>query len=250
MALGDSNQNQNRTYAPTYWSRWSIKQKDGKLRLSPRFSSGLLTLEISKSTSDFKWENVASITLSPMKASIFASEVNKFLNEFSLGEFSGKAYGVDTGIKEVRPIIAITMIDDQPTIVIGKVTPDGAFESRIDYKLNTEYHYALEWRNLDEMDVEKSYYNTAEIEQIIDLCNEFARSAFGATAAATCDMMKWDYQMPKNIEAIALKLGVETGKMSSNNSRSVGNSFFNKDDNKNSGTTRRSTIEELENELG
>jgi hypothetical protein len=247
MALGDSNQNQNRTYSTSYWSRWSIKQRDGKLRLAPRFSAGLLTLEISKPTQDYKWESVATITLSPMKASIFASELCKFLNEFTEGH-TGKAYGVDTGIKEIRPIIAATMIDDQPTIVIGKVTPDGSFESRIDYKLNTDYHYALEWTNLDEMEVDKSYYNTIEVEQLIDLCNAFANSAFGAQAAATADMIKWDYSIPKNIEAIAAKLGVETGKMS-NNSHTVGNSFFNKDDNKNNGSTKRSSIEELEKEL-
>jgi hypothetical protein len=248
MALGDSNQNQNKTYATSYWSRWSIKQKDGRLRLSPRFSSGLLTLEVSKQGGDYKWEVIASITLSPMKASIFASELNKFLNEFTEG-FSGKAYGVDTGIKEVRPIIAATMIDDKPTIVIGKVTPDGKFDSRVDYTLNTDYHYALEWTDLDAMEVDKSYYNTMELEQLIDLCLEFSRNAFGAGAAATCDMMRWDYSIPKTLDGIAAKLGVETGKMS-NNSRGVGNSFFNRDDNKNDGSTKRSTIEELESELG
>ena len=249
MALGDSNQNQNKQYAPSYWSRWSLKQRDGKLRLSPRFSQGLLTLEVSKSGSDYKWDKVADITLSPTKAKTLAVMFEAFLNDFNSGNYSGKAYGVDTGIKDVRPIIAIFANDAGIALTIGKVNPDGSFESRLDYSINTEYHYGLEWNNLDNMDVNKNFFDTMEVEQLIQLLNEFSANAYGAGAAATLEMMKWDYSVPKTLDAVAAKLGVETGKMSSNNSRATtgGNSFFSK---KNDGYKKRSRLEEMENELG
>lgn len=248
MALGDSNQNQNKQYSTSYWSRWSLKQRDGKLRLSPKFSQGLLTLEVSKITADYKWDKIADITLSPTKAKSLTYEFTKFLEDYTSGNYSGKAYGVDTGIKDVRPIIAIYANDTGIVLTIGKVNPDGSFESRLDYSINTEYHYGLEWNNLDNMEVEKKFYDTMEVEQLIQLFNEFSASAYGAGAAATLEMMRWDYSVPRNLEAIANKLGVETGKMSSNNGRSSnsGNSFFSKND----GSTKRSSLEELESEIG
>ena len=249
MALGDSNQNQNKQYGTTYWSRWSIKQRDGKLRLSPRFSQGLLTLDVSQQAAEYKWDSVASITLSPTKAKVFAAELRKFLEDFNSRSYSGKAYGVDTGIKDVRPIIAITASDSGIILVIGKVNPDGSFESRLDYSINTEYHYGLEWSSLENMEVDKTFYDTMEVEQLIELCDEFAANAYGACASATLEMMKWDYSVPKNLEAVATKLGVKIGKMSNNSKTGSGNSFFNKND-KNNGSTKRSSLEDLEDELG
>ena len=247
MALGDSaNQNQNRQYAPSYWSRFSIKQRDGKLRLSPSYSQGLMKLSVGEQQENYKYNDIASITLSPTKAKIFAEGLKLYKQD-------GIARGVDTGIKDVRPIIAISKINNEDTITIGKITPDGSFESRVDYVLNSQYHYGLQWENLDSMDtVAKQYYDQLEIDQLIALCEEFAVSAFGATAASTCEMMKLDYSMQRNIEAIASKLGVEMKANPSNNATRAGNSFFNKESGGNDLRSRanRSSLEELEEEIG
>lgn len=227
MALGDANVNQNKTYSQTYYSRWAIKQKDGKLRLTANFSSGLMKICIQEQAEDYKYNTVADITLSPVKAKTFAAEIDKFINDISSGTYSGKAYGVDTGIKDTRPIIAATMINDNPYIVVGKITPSGEFESRVDYSINLDYHYGLEWTDFDNMEVDKVFYNMSELEQLRDLCIEYSRSAYGAVASSTLEMMKWDYSIARNLDAVAEKLGVE--RVSYNNSKSTGNSFFNKE---------------------
>ena len=245
MALGDSaNQNQNRQYAPSYWSRFSIKQRDGKLRLSPSYSQGLMKLSIGEQQSDnYKYNDIASITLSPTKARVFAEALRQYKED-------GIARGVDTGIKDTRPIIAISKINDVDAITIGKISPNGEFESRVDFMLNSQYHYGLQWRNLDDMDtVGKQFYDQLEIDQLIALCEEFAISAFGATAASTCEMMRWDYSIPRAIEGIASKLGVELRANPSNNATRTGNSFFNRDAEA-PARGNRSSLEELEDELG
>ena len=79
MALGDSaNQNQNRQYSPSYWSRFSIKQRDGKLRLSPSYSQGLMKLSIGEQGENYKYNDIASITLSPTKAKVFAEALRQY----------------------------------------------------------------------------------------------------------------------------------------------------------------------------
>lgn len=250
MALGDANVNQNRTYSPNYYSKWSIKQKDGKLRMVASFGSGLLKISVQQHGEGYSFDPLADITLSPTKARIFADQMQNFINDF-YGEngWSGKSYGVDTGFKDVRPVIIATSINGNPYIVIGKVNPDGSFESRVDYSINQEYHYGLEWSNLDKMEVDRTIYNLTELEQIRDLCGEYAASAFGATAASTLEMAKWDYSITRNVDAIAEKLGVERR---TRNDSSTGNSFFNKDHNSNTGSdstpprTNRVSMDDLD----
>lgn len=234
MALGDTNVNQNRTYSPNYYSKWSIKQKDGKLRMVASYGSGLLKISVQQQGEGYRYDPLADITLSPTKARIFADQVQTFINDFySEDGWSGKSYGVDTGFKDVRPVIIATAINGNPYIVVGKVSPDGSFESRVDYSINQEYHYGLEWSNLDNMEVDRNFYNITELEQIRDLCNEYAASAFGATAASTLEMAKWDYSITRNVDAIAEKLGVERR---TRNDSSTGNSYFNRDHNPNAGS--------------
>ena len=233
MALGDANVNQNRSYSPNYYSKWSIKQRDGKLRLTASFGSGLLKVAAQQQGEGYHYDSIAEISLSPVKARIFATEIERFIEDFYSGSYSGKSYGVDTGIKDVRPVIIATAINGSPYIVIGKVTPSGEFESRVDYSINQEYHYGLEWNDLNKMDVDKSFYDKTELEQIRDLCLAYAESAFGATAASTLEMMKWDYSITRNVDAIAEKLGVERR---TRNDSSTGNSFFNKNQNSNTGS--------------
>ena len=244
MALGDSaNQNQNRQYSPSYWSRFSIKQRDGKLRLSPSYSQGLMKLSIGEQGENYKYNDIASITLSPTKAKVFAEALRQYKED-------GIARGVDTGIKDTRPIIAISKINDADAITIGKISPNGEFESRVDFMLNSQYHYGLRWRNLDDMGtVDKQFYDQLEIDQLIALCEEFATSAFGATAASTCEMMRWDYSIPRMIEGIASKLGIELRANPSNNATRTGNSFFNRETEA-PARGNRSSLEELEDELG
>lgn len=250
MALGDTNNNQNRTYSPSYYSKWGIKQQDGNLRMVASYGTGLLKISVQQHGEGYKFDPLADITLSPTKARIFAEEVQRFMNDFySEDGWSGTSYGVDTGFKDVRPVIIATAINGNPYIVIGKVNPDGSFDSRVDYAINQEYHYGLEWSNLDKMEVNRSYYSRTELEQIRDLCNEYAASAFGATAASTLEMMKWDYSITRNVDAIAEKLGVERR---TRNDSSTGNSYFNRDHNSNAGSdseparTNRVSMEDLD----
>lgn len=245
MALGDAGNQNNKQFQPSYWTKWSLKQRDGKYRLSPSFSNGLMTLAIQEQGDGYKYTNVASITLSPMKAKIFAGCIDQYLVDLAAGEFKQEAYGVDTGIKDTRPIIAITQVNGVNTIVIGKVDPNGNFESRVDYSLNSQYHYNLQWKNLNSMDVSKEYHDTIEIEELRQLCDDFSRSSYGAYAAATCEMMRWEYSTPQKIDAIASKLGVEMRGQAT----STGNSYFNRDTQQRP-VSSRSSIEELEEELG
>ena len=225
--MGDVN-NQNKKYSTNYFSRFYLKTADGSMRLSPDFSGGLLNINITDGNFvNNKYEQLARATLSPNKARLLSAQFSKFKEKFVNGTAEdGKAYGVDTGINAVRPIIAMTMINGAPYLVIGKVNQDGQFEARLDYPLNTHYHYGLEWGNLSKMDVKKDFNDTLEIDQLITLLDQFVAESFGAGAAATCEMMKWDYPSRK-IDAIANKLGVE---YKTGNYQSVGNSFFNKTD--------------------
>lgn len=227
MAMGDVN-NQNKKYSTNYYSRFYLKASDGSMRLSPDYSGGLLNINITDAAFvNGKYEQLARATLSPNKARILAGQFRKFREKFVDGTIEeGKAYGVDTGISAVRPIIAMTAINGAPYLVIGKVSPEGQYEARLDYPLNTHYHYGLEWDNLSKMEVKKDFNDTLEIDQLITLLDQFVAESFGAGAAATCEMMKWDYPSRK-IDAIANKLGVE---FKTGNYQSTGNSFFNKTD--------------------
>lgn len=247
MAMGDVN-NQNKKYSTNYYSRFYLKASDGSMRLSPEYSGGLLKLRVTDGNFvNGKYEPLADATLSPNKARILAEEISKFREKFVAGTAEdGVAYGVDTGTSSVRPIIAVTMIDGNPYLVIGKVNPDGQYEARLDYPLNTQYHYGLEWSDISNMKVSKDFKDILEIDQLITLLNQFVAESFGAGAAATCEMMKWDYPSRK-IDAIANKLGVE---YKSGNYTSAGNSFFNKTDDQTGNTgnqpERLNSIDDLD----
>lgn len=257
MAMGDIGNNSNaQQYGTTYYTRFNLKTEDGKLKLSPSFKNGLMNINISKNKGDYNYESVTYITLSPTKASILASQLEQFLKDYVSGKAKdGVAYGVDTGFKDIRPIICATLIGGNPVITIGKVTPDGRIDQRTDFPINTKYHYGLNWKNLDKMEVEKTYYNDIEIIQLIALLKEFAKQAFGAGAAATCEMMRIDPKVfSDTIAAAADKFGIEI-KRSSGRSSSTGNSFFNKSEDTEeeaprSGAKHMSSIEELEESIG
>ena len=250
MALGDAGKQNNggngkQHFDLTYWSRFNIKAADGKMKLAPSFSGGLMKLSVLEHEGDFKYKDVASVSLSPTKAKILACEIDSYIEAKKNDTYiPGRGYGIDTGINDIRPYACVVELNGLPYFSVGKINPDGSFNERKDYPINTNYHYGIDFKSFEEMDVEKRYYDYTELEQIRDLCNEFSIQYMGATAAATCDMMRWDYPS-KKIGEIAAKLGVETKGYSNN----TGNSFFNKNDNT-PAEHNRTSIEDLENELG
>lgn len=255
MAMSDIGNGNGGSYGTTYYTRFGLRTEDGKLKLTPSYKNGLMNLNISRNKGDYTYESISFITLSPTKASILASQLEQFLRDLTTGKAKdGVAYGVDTGFKDVRPFICGTFIEGNPYITIGKVSPDGTIEQRTDYPINTKYHYGLNWKNLDKMDVEKTYYDDTEIAQLISLLKEFAKQSFGAGAAATCEMMRLDPKVFNDtITAAASKLGIEVRQSSRRSSGSTGNSFFNKGDDEeptSSGAKHMSSIEELEESIG
>lgn len=252
MAIGGDNNNsssKNKMYEPTYYPRLRFRQAEGKLALGYTFRSGLLVFEIAEQKEDFKYDTITTVHLSPTKARMLAEEIDLFKKYLATGTIiEGKAFGVNAGMGEKVSYIGFhASLDGIPHVTIGKIDGQGNITEQATMMLNNNYHFALEWDNINTMDVSKRYINNIEIDQIHDLCYDFGRQMSGANAYSVLDLGRFDYgRVLKKMDPIYDKLGIERMNQGNGGSYNRSNNFL--DNTKSSSNS--TSIEDVEDLLG
>lgn len=255
MAIGDTNLNNGtsngKLYESAYYSRLRFKNPENKLTLTPYFRSGLLALDISEQKEGFKYDSIITIFLSPTKARLLAHEILKFKEYLKSDEIVlGKAFGVNAGMNDKVSYIGFHATEDRvPMVTIGKIDGEGNITEQATVTLNKDYHFSLEWENIETMDVAKAYNNNIEIDQLYELVYDFGRQMSGATAYSTIDLGRFDQaRILKKMDPIYDKLGIERKTYgNSGNNYNRGNSFL---DNSRSVSSNSTSIDSLEGILG
>lgn len=253
MAIGDtnnSNSGNKKLFENTYYSRLRFKSPDGKLALTPSFRSGLLIFDISelKEAEGFKYDSLISIYLSPTKARLFVEQIKRFKEYYASGEIiPGKAFGVNAGMGDKISFIGIHAdADENILITIGKFDDSGNITDNATITLNCkEYHFSLMWDNIDTNDVGKCYNNMIEVNQIEELCTDFARNMSGAIGYAVADLTRFDLaRVLGKMDPIYDKLGIERKSYGNggNSNYNRGNSFL---DNSKSVQSTHTSIDDI-----
>lgn len=211
-ANNNDNGGKNKIFENTYYSRLRVKNDDAKLALGYSYRSGLLIMEISEIKQGFQYEALETIYISPTKALLLSKEIKKFktyLAENNIEE--NKAFGVTTGMGEKVSYIGFHADKSGKIyITIGKIDGSGNITNSATIPLNNEYHYAIEWNNIEAMDLEKVYYDNTELDQIELMLTDFARAMSGAFAYSVADLSRFDVAGIKaKMDPIYDKLGIE-----------------------------------------
>ena len=217
MAIGDgsysgnndSNQ-RNGLYDRTYYSRYRFKNED--LGLGITYRSGLFVLEINQADSNYKITPVIAIHLSPMKAHLLNEEIKKFKKYLSEGKIKENvAFGVNAGLGEkVSYIDFHSNSKKEILLTIGKFDDKGQIIESHTYTFKQDYNYALEWKDISKMSIEKVYYNTSELDILHNAIADFSRSMSGAFGYAAADLTRYDTQrILGKMDPIFDKLGIE-----------------------------------------
>lgn len=255
MALGDGNNN-NQNYDPTYFSR--IRFKNDGLSLGFSFWKGLLKISITKAKetgSGYEFDELAYIHLSPLRA----KELSDVLKDFVNRPYNEKnMFGVDAGSSDTRNIIVFGVDHHTSTkdsikryVIVGKVSPDGNLIDPVRFDFNSDYHFSIEWKDLDKMDCSKVYNNDLEINMFIHVLDQFYLAMTGAMSYSVMDMGRFDNsRLNTKIGLIMDKLGIE--RAGGNKTYTGGsNSYFNRSgagspQNTNRGRSESRSIEDLE----
>ena len=256
MSIGDfggnsnSNNNSNKVYEGTYYSRLRLKQSDSSKTIGVSFRSGLLIISINLAENgSFKYEPTETIYLSPTKAKLLANQIAIFKDYYLTGKIDeGKAFGVNAGMGEKVSYIAFSANKNKDIIVtIGKFDDKGQIIESDHYTLNTSnYHFAINWNDLSTNDIEKVYDSMIELDQLHELCEDFARSMNGAMGYAVNDINRFENQRSwRRIDSIMNKLGIETQYQNRSNNYGSGNSFLSGS----SATSRPTTLDDFEDSL-
>lgn len=211
----------------TYYSRIRVKNEEVKMALGFSFRAGLLIAEVSEIKQGFQYELLENIYISPTKASLLVREIKKFKAYLNDGNIvANKAFGVTTGMGEKVSYIGFHASEDKHIMVtIGKIDGSGNITNSVTIPLNNEYHYAIEWNNIETMDLEKVYYDNTELDQIEIMLEDFSRAMTGSFAYSVADLTRYDVAGIKSkMDPIYDKLGIE--KRSFNNNRNYGENNF------------------------
>lgn len=243
-ASNNDNGGKNKIFENTYYSRLRVKNDDAKLALGYSYRSGLLIMEISEIKQGFQYEALETIYISPTKALLLSKEIKKFktyLAENNIEE--NKAFGVTTGMGEKVSYIGFHADKSGKIyITIGKIDGSGNITNSATIPLNNEYHYAIEWNNIEAMDLEKVYYDNTELDQIDLMLTDFARAMSGAFAYSVADLSRFDVAGIKaKMDPIYDKLGIEK--------RSYGNRSYGENNfltNAKSSSSNSTTFDDIE----
>lgn len=231
MAIGDNNNsgNNNKPYENTYYSR--IRFKNGDRQVNINFHSGLMQLEVGSisQTDGFKFNSEGSVYLSANKAQLLSNQILEFLkyrNEDKIDPL--KAFGVNTGMGEKVSFIGFSTDKDKNIFMtIGKFDGSGIITEKTRFQFASDYHYGLEWNNIEENDIIKVYDNLIEIQMLQQALVDFAKSMFGATAYGVVDMARWDiHRMNRRMDQVFDKLGIERQVYNGGNRNFGSNNFL------------------------
>lgn len=232
MLGSNNNQNgRNTSYDPTYYSRISFKNENDKLRLGFSVWKGCLKLAVSElktfdGTGGNRAEDLAYIHLSPTKAQIMSEYVKEVITKPDFTEIRG----VNTGASDTQGLLAISRESNgQPYLIIAKIDKDGNFVQQQRFNFNFHYHYGLKIHDLKDLSFEKDYDDNAELVQLQQLLEDFARSSNGAYGASVWDVGRYEFngKVIKPVSMIMEKLGIERKGYGGGNRGNSGDGFFN-----------------------
>ena len=204
--------NSKKLYENTYYSRLRVKNDNAKLALSYSFKSGNLIVEASEIKQGFQYEVLESVFISPTKALLFSREIDKFKEYINGSKIDpNKAFGITTGMGEKVSYIGFSSDKEKHIfITLGKIDGSGNITNAVTVPFNSEYHYSVEWDNIQSMDLSKVYYEDIELTQFQNMIIDFARSMSGAMAYSVLDIGRFDIAGIKGkMDPIYDKLGIE-----------------------------------------
>lgn len=256
MALGDTytngsnnkKENNVNTYSPYAFT--NAESKIDTTAFNTTFWNRMLILSIipikvNGDNIEFDKDNAGKIYLTHIKAKMLRDEIVEYLKDpmayNNLGVPSGAGLisisnGKDVAGKVV-PMITIRMIDES-----GKPTASYAYEFK------TDYHYSI--RNYDDKgEFDKVYYKDYEIDALIVLLEEYYKAMTGAVAHSVMEFGKFQNDRTKNsLNAIAEKLGVDTGFKKTNSFKST-SAFNNGGRNVSTASSSNKSLEDIENDF-
>ena len=200
MALGDNTNNKKQNYEDTFYSRTKFTNYEEKKMLSFSFWKGFLKIainDIKESGSGIEYNELSVIHLSPIKAHILKEQLLYFKSLEDTAT-TNKSFGVDTGIGETKNFIAIgntaTSNEDdiQRTLFIGKVDINGNLLDGNDFNFNHQYHFGIEWDNLQTMECNTRYNDNTELDIFIIILDQYVSAMTGATAYSVMDMGRFN----------------------------------------------------------
>lgn len=259
MALGGNYNSQNNgnngPNNPTYYSRLRIKNYENHTMLSFNYWKGTLKIiitEPSDNNSNSRPNELASIYMSPTKARILAEGVARIISSRE-----DKVYGVDTGTGNIKGFIAIGRSKGDPFLFIGKVNADGKYELNQTFNFNTNSNFLFDVKDLANIKFQKEALENVELQEFMDLLNDYARAASGAIAASVHDINFYENnRFTGLVRSIANKVGAGNG---CNNNGGGNNHFFDNANSEysepshnsqnNARTNRYESIDDLEDAL-
>lgn len=251
MALGNYDNNRKDQYVPTYYSEYGTGNAEGvdPSSLSYTFCSRMLKISISPLKMNngdkiaYDHENAAVIWLTHTKARMLYEEIQRVLN----GEITNG--GVSSG-KEglIRFCDGKELGINNYCLIINKVNESGEVISSYAYEFKSKYHYAVENYDPKDSSHKKNYYNTIEVNQLLDLLKQYYESMIGATAYSVMDANRFTTNAHNTkLDLIMSKLGVEyKSGMTSRSASSSGSSFFDNKSSSTDRTMRSASIDDLE----
>lgn len=254
MALGDggnygnTDSNKKKNYSPEVYSAYNTSNENGvdPSALSYSFWSGALKISIApmlkNPTERQKWdhENSATVFLTHRSARILREGALKVLK----GECTnaGTRSGVEglvmfTDGKEVG--------SEGPCLIIRKVNQNnGEIMGTYVYEFNRDRHFGVENFQADTSDFDKVYYDNIEVDEFLEILEQYYKAMTKAYAAAVIDEEKYNHsRINTKLELIAEALGVEF-KSASGSSRTSrgGSSYFDKSSGSSSGNSEKRNV--------
>lgn len=250
MALGNNyDNNKKEQYIPVYYSEYGTGNQDGidPSALSYSFYNRMLKLSISPLKMNngdkvaYDHDNAAIAWLTHTKARMLYNEIKRVL----AGEISNG--GVTTG-KEGLVIFTNgkELGVNAYCLSINKIDENGNVLSSYAYEFKSKYHYSVENFNPKDASHKKHLYDNIEVQQLLDVLEQYYLAMTGATAYSVMDANRFSTQAnTTKIDLIMSKLGVEykTGMTSRSSSRSF---FDTSEPSSNDRSMRTATMDELE----
>ena len=260
MALGTSsynrdNGNSKKVYDKTYYSRLKFRNPDTKVVLGFSFSAGMLIVGLSQADDNNQYTSIIDCKLTGLKARVLLHEYNQFNNDFANKKIknSGCGYGVTTGMSAIVTILGFCVVDGSKAIAIGKVDESGKVIELHKFKFNDQFHYGLEWSDMNNMVVEKRFYPDIEFDAFGTILQEFINSYGGAAGYIQADLTKYDFRhIDNSINAVLKGLGVQVPSSVSGGNYGKARGYFNTPASNNASTQTHSnstTIDDIENGL-
>ena len=229
----DNNATRRTTPEYSYYPRLSFTTEDQSVNLKFEMRSGLLQFKLYKKEPSgyYPSDPTEIIYVSPAKAAMLDEQIQKFKDyvENSKKIDENVAFGINGGMNEKVSFIAFHSNQDKDIfITIGKFDGNGTITESLDYKIQKNFNYALDWKNLRSMDLEKSYYDNLELDTIHNLVKDFARSMNGASAYAVHDLGRYDLARVLNkMDPVYDRLGIERQNGTYSNRQRGTNNFLN-----------------------